>query len=127
MRFTLITICVALVLAIGVCLGCVSTIDRAIYEMQDISTLAIDFVNAGDNKTGAEQMVRLASKWEAYRPWLEVMTSHEDLHAVTEHYTEAAMNLERDHLDDFHKSMALLDESLKHIRDQEALTISNVF
>lgn len=126
MRFTMILLCVALVLAIGVCAACQYTINRAVYQMQEITTLAIDYANIGDQESCAEQMVRLASKWEEHKPWLEIMTSHEDLHAVTEHYTEASMNLEREHYDDFYKSMALLDEALKHIRDQEALSISNI-
>jgi hypothetical protein len=48
------------------------------------------------------------------------------MHTVVERYTEASINLKRDHLDDYFKSMALLEEILDHIRDQEMVRWGNI-
>ena len=51
----------------------------------------------------------------------------QDLHDVTLQYVEAATNLESGDMDDFARSAALLREYLKHLREHESLSWSNLF
>ena len=71
-------------------------------------------------------MTQLATVWQRLQRFLEMLISHDDMHAVTERYTEAVVSLRRGHMDDYYKSMALLMEMLDHVRQQERVWWGNV-
>ena len=126
MKGTLISVGVTLFLSIAICFVSLFTVERAVYDMEDVCMQVIDVVEKGDISAGKEQMVVLAMTWERYQRWLTMLVPHQDIHNVSERYVEASVNLQREHFDDFHKSMALLEEALKHLRDQEPPSISNI-
>lgn len=126
MRATFISVVSVLAVSLFICIASMLTIDRAVYEMEDYCMRAIDAADAGD-LDGAEQlMVGMATVWTHYTPYLEIISPHHDLHSVKELYVEAAINLQREHFDDYHKSMALLEEALLRLREEESLSLSNI-
>lgn len=127
MRQKLIAAALVLVLSLSLCAASYFVVLRVLYQMEDISMQALELADHGDLEGARQQMTQMAYTWEKYISVLEMLTSHEDLHAVVEHYVEASANLQRGHLDDYYKTMALLGEMLKHIRDQESPRWSNLF
>ena len=87
---------------------------------------ALDYVDQGQLDAAEESMTTLANVWAKYQPFLEMLISHDEMHNVAEHYIEAQIELKRNRLDDYYKTMALLQEMLSHIRKQESINWGNV-
>ena len=123
-------IIVALVVAVAcgaLCVVSVAYIDETTDELSDMAMQLMDYAEAEDYKRASETLVIMANQWERHRPILEMISDHEDLHTVTEHLVESQVHLKYEHANDFYQSMALLDESLRHIRDSERISIANIF
>jgi hypothetical protein len=126
MRAKLIGVILVAVVAVSFSLTCLFVVQHAADQVEKLSMEAQDLVEQGKMEDGIAKMTQLASEWMRHQPFLEMLISHDEMHAVVERYTEAVINLRRDHLDDYFKSMALLEEMLDHIRDQERVRWGNV-
>lgn len=126
MKAKLISVIVVAVLAVSFSLTCLFVVNHAVGRMDALSMDALDLVDRGQTGEALAKMTLLASEWKKYRPFLEMLISHDEMHTVVERYTEAEASLERSNLDDYYKSMALLQENLSHIRDQEMIRWGNV-
>ncbi len=126
MKSKLIGVIVVTVLAVSFSLTCLIVVNHAVGQMNALSMEALDLVDRGQTGEALAKMTLLASEWKKYRPFLEMLISHDEMHTVVERYTEAKASLERSNLDDFYKSMALLQENLSHLRDQEKVRWGNV-
>ena len=80
-----------------------------------------------DYDTGRALLKEIATNWQDSGDWMEALTPHEDLQAVTTEYIEAIIGLEHMDLDDYYTSMGLLREKLRHLRDHESLRLANLF
>jgi hypothetical protein len=126
MRKKLIGVIAVTIVAVAFCIGCLLAITHVVDRMEAMSMEAQDAADRGDTKAAIEWMARMATEWEKHRSFLETLISHDEMHTVAERYTEAEINLKRDHMDDFYKSMALLQEILEHIREQERVRLGNI-
>lgn len=119
---------VLVVAAVSIAFGITSLIlvSHVVGEMETFSMEAQALVDQGKTDPAKEKMTQLATVWEKFRPFMEMLISHDEMHTVVDRYVEAGVNLERDQLDDFYKSMALLQESLRHILNQEQVRWGNV-
>lgn len=119
---------VLVVAAVSIAFGITSLIlvSHVVGEMETFSMEAQALVDQGKTDPAKEKMTQLATVWEKFRPFMEMLISHDEMHTVVERYTEAEASLERSNLDDYYKSMALLQENLSHIRDQERIRWGSV-
>jgi hypothetical protein len=126
MRSKLIGIISVAVVAVSFAIACLLVVQHAVGQVEKLSMEAQDLVEQGKTEDAIAKMTQLASEWKRHQQFLELLVSHDEMHTVVERYTEAEVNLKRDHLDDYFKSMALLQEMLDHIRDQERVRWGNV-
>ena len=126
MRAKLIGIIVVLVVAVGFSVTSFLVVSHAVGQVEDLAMQAEDMADQGQIEAAIEKMTQLATEWQRHQVFLEMLISHDDMHAVAERYTEAEVSLRRDHMDDYYKSMALLMEMLDHIRQQERVWWGNV-
>lgn len=126
MRQKLIGVVVVAAISILFCLACLFLVSHVVGRMEVLSMEAQDFADADQNDRAIEKMTQLAGEWEKYRPFLEMLISHNEMHTVVDRYVEAGVNLKRGSMDDYYRSMALLEESLGHIRQQQRVRWGNV-
>ena len=126
MRAKLIGVISVAVVAIAFALTCMFVVQHAVGQVEKLSMEAQDLVEQGKTEDAVAKMTQLASEWKRHQQFLEMLVSHDEMHTVVERYTEASINLKRDHLDDYFKSMALLQEMLDHISDQEMVRWGNI-
>jgi len=126
MRAKLAGVLIAAAVALSLCLTCYFLVNHVADRTEDLAMQALDQVDQGRLEKARETMTQLASEWERYRPFLEMLISHDEMHTVVERYVEAEINLDRGHLDDYYRTMSLLREILRHIREQERVGWGNV-
>jgi alpha-D-ribose 1-methylphosphonate 5-triphosphate diphosphatase PhnM len=127
MRTKLVSIAIVLVITLSFCLATLYVMHDVIDQAEDLTVQIIDHAEHSRLDMTEEKMIELTNLWERHRPFLEMLISHDDMHAVIERYVEATVSLKGEDLDDFYISMALLQEMLRHIREQEEVAWGNVF
>lgn len=127
MRTQMTMAIVVTIVSVALCFASVAYIDEATDELSDLAMQLMDYAEAEDYAHASETLVIMANQWARHRPILEMISDHEDLHNVTEQLVESQVHLKYEHANDFYQSMALLDESLRHIRDSERFSIANIF
>lgn len=127
MRMKLILTLAVLVVSVALCAVSMYLIFGVLDDMDDMTSVVLERSDAGDREGARETLAQMALIWQDAQPLLEALTPHEDLHEVQMQYVEAATNLESGDMDDFARSVALLKESLSHLRDHESLSWSNLF
>lgn len=126
MRVKLIATISVLALSIAICVFSMAFSFSRVEDMQRMATVVMEKFDKGDHDGAREALSRMAQQWEAGDSVLKMLLPHEDLHDVTIHYVEAIADLEAVDTDDFRRSMALLDESLKHLHEHESISIANL-
>jgi len=126
MRAKLIGVIVVLVVAVGFCITSFLVVGHAVEQVEALAMQAEDLADQGETEAAIEKMAQLATEWKRHQRFLEMLTSHDDMHSVIDRYTEATISLRRGQLDDFYKAMALLMEMLDHIRQQERVWWGNI-
>ena len=126
MKATLIAMLIVAFLAAGICVFSVLMIGHVTDEMESMRTEVLDLADAGEMSGAKERLKQMAEMWSRHEGTLAVLASHDDLHEVTELLIEGDANLKADDQDDFERSMALLGEALRHLREEEKLSFSNV-
>ena len=124
---TMLTAALIVAVATGaICGWGISYIDEATDELSDMAMQLMDHAAAENYSAAAETITMMANRWERDKPVLEMLTDHDALHEVTEHLVQGQTHLRYRHANDFYQSMALLNESLRHLRDAEKLSITNI-
>lgn len=126
MRTMLITALAVTLCTIGLCRWGVSTVDEVTDEMSDRALLLMQYAETEQFEQAEEIVTIMANEWQRALPVLGMITDHDDLHAVTECIAEGNVHLKFRHANDFYRTMALLDEALRHLRGNEDLTASNL-
>lgn len=126
MKTMLIAALAVVIATAGICCWSISYIDEATDELSDMAMLLMDYAAGENYAAAAETIVIMANQWTRSLPVLEMLTDHDDLHTVTEHLVEGQTHLRYRHANDFYQSMALLNESLRHIRNAEEFSLANI-
>lgn len=126
MKTMLIAALVVVIATAGICCWGISYIDEATDELSDMAMLLMDHAAAENYAAAGETIIIMANQWARRLPVLEMLTDHDDLHSVTEHIVEGQTHLRYRHANDFYQSMALLNESLQHIRSAESFALANI-
>ena len=127
MKRTLILTLAVLACALAVCAASLAalndTVDRA-ERMQSQAVLAANEHRMADAKT---LMASLAEFWSDRAGLMEVLASHDALHDVDAAIAEAQICLECEDHDDFLRTMSTVRAGLTHLKDEEALRLSNLY
>lgn len=126
MRSKLIGVIVVAVVAISFCVACLIVVNHTVGQMEKLSMEAQDLVDKGQTSEGIAKMTQLATEWKSHQSFLEMLISHTEMHTVVERYVEAEASLKRGRVDEFYKAMALLQENLDHIRQQQRVRWGNI-
>ena len=118
---------VLLLIAALVCICSTVLILSVLDEMSDLHEKALSYTDSDDREGALVALSQLAQCWSDADKWMEMLTDHEDIHAVREQIVSAKALLEHDDLAQYHQCMALLRESLDHIRRHESMSLSNIF
>lgn len=116
-----------LLIAALICIGSTLLIRRSLDRMSDLSEQILSHTDRDDTAAALDSLAQIAEYWSKCSVWMEMLTSHEDIHAVREQVVSAKALLENDDIAQYHQCMALLRESLDHIRRHESMALSNVF
>lgn len=118
---------VVLALALGICFGGSAFIHGALDQVEELRMEALSRSDGEDIEGTMESLTKLAEVWSRYEPYLEMLTSHEDVHRVLEEVVSAKALYNREDIAQYEQSMALLGESIEHIRKHESVSLSNIF
>ncbi len=127
MKRTCIGAMILLILSFVVCFGSTMLIHATLDEMENLHEATLSCTDEEDKDGAIEHLVQLGTVWSKASPWMEMLTSHEDIHNVREQIVSSKALLEHDDLAQYHQCMALLRESIDHIRRHESMTLSNLF
>ena len=125
-RLAVLTL-VVLAVSLAVCAASMLTLNGILDEAHGISTSVFVAMENGDVMAAREGLVALATLWDEKSDLMEVLCAHDDLHEVKERIIQAEITLEYTDMEDFYSSVALIGEALEHIRDQEALSLTNLY
>lgn len=127
MKRTLAVTLAVLALALGVCAASQRVLNGAVDEaerLQSLAVLAAEERRFSDAKTLVEA---LASFWKERSKALEMLAGHDALHDVDTAIAEAQICLECEDRDDFLRTMSDVRMGLEHLKDEEALRLSNLY
>ena len=127
MKRTLILTLAVLACALALCAVSLVCIDRAVDGAERLQSLAVLAAQQGDAVRAKALMVELAGFWEDRAGWMEMLPSHDALHDVGAAIAEAQICLECEDHDDFLRMMSQVDMGLSHLRDEQALRLSNLY
>ena len=126
MRIKCIATILVFVVSAAICFGCTYCIHTAVSQTEFLANTALMRFDEGDMPGALEMLSRMAERWNRQLPLMQMIASHDDLHDISLQYQEAATNLKSGDSDEFQRSMSLLQEALKHLRDQESLSFANL-
>lgn len=124
-----LAVMVAAVLAVSmaVCTLGLAALEKILDEAHGMATEICMHMERGDGEEAREGLVRLANFWEENMGVLEVLCDHGDLHTVQEKIIQAEVCSEHTDMEDFYASVMLIGANLEHIREEEALRLSNLY
>lgn len=126
MKGTLISMLAVAVLAAGICAFSLLMIEHVSDEMEEMHVSVLDRIDTGDWEGAREGLGRMKEMWGRHENVMAVLSSHDDLHSITELIIESAAHLDAGDPDDFVWSMALLGEAIEHLHREERLSLSNI-
>ena len=110
-----------------VCTVSLIGLNRTLDEAHDMATVIYAAMENGKKDEAREQLVALATFWDDRAAVLELLCSHDDLHEVKEHIIQARICIDYKDPEEFYSAVALIGEGIEHIRDEEALSLSNLY
>jgi len=125
-RTLLVTLCV-LAVALGVCAVCQRALDGAVEEAERLTSLAVLAANEQRFSDAKTLMGTLAEFWQRRSRVLETLAGHDALHDVASAIAEAQICLECEDRDDFLRTMSIVRMGLEHLKDEEAVSLMNLY
>ena len=125
-RLTITTIAVFLA-CIAVCTWALITLNGILDEAHEYTVEVFTQMENGNVIAAREGLVALANLWEEKMTLLEVLCAHDDLHEVKERIIEAEICISYTDMEDFYANVSLIGEAIEHIRDGEALRLTNLY
>lgn len=124
-----LTITTAAVLAacLTLCIWSLSTLNGILEEAHGYTIEVFTQMEQGNITAAREGLVALANLWDEKETLLEVLCAHDDLHEVKERIIEAQICISYTDMEDFYANVSLIGEALEHIKDGEALRLTNLY
>ena len=127
MRIKYIATIAVLIVSVAICFATTHVIQTAVSHTESFANESLSRFAKGNSKGALESLARLSERWNRRLPLLQMITSHDDLHDISLQTREAATNLKSGDTEEFKRSMSLLQEALDHLREQESVSLSNLF
>ena len=115
------------VACIAVCSWALITLNGILDEAHEYTVEVFTQMERGNVTAAREGLVALATLWDENMTLLEVLCSHDDLHEVKERIIQAEICVSYTDMEDFYSSIALIGEAIEHIREGEALRLTNLY
>jgi len=123
----LITTIAVFAACIALCTWSLITRNGILDEAHDHTVEVFAQMEQGNVIAAKEGLVALANLWDEKMTLLEVLCAHDDLHEVKERIIEAEICISYTDMEDFYSNVSLIGEALEHIRDGEALRLTNLY
>ena len=115
------------VVCIAVCTWALITLNGILDEAHEYTVQVFTEMEKGNVIAAREGLVALANLWDEKMTLLEVLCAHDDLHEVKERIIQAEICVSYTDMEDFFASISLIGEAIEHIRDGEALRLTNLY
>lgn len=125
-RLTIATIAV-FAASIALCTWSLITLNGILDEAHTYTVEVFTEMEKGNVVAAREGLVALANLWDENMTLLEVLCAHDDLHEVKERIIQAEICVSYTDMEDFYASISLIGEAIEHIRDGEALRLTNLY
>ena len=125
-RLTIITLGV-LIACLILCTWSVITLNRILDDAHDYTVEVFAQMEKGNITAAREGLVALANLWDEKMTLMEILCAHDDLHEVGERIIQAEICISYTDMEDFYASVSLIGEAIEHIRDGEALRLTNLY
>lgn len=126
MRATLISMLAVAALSAGICICSVTVIGAATEELDAMRIEVLRLIEQGDAAAARERLGQMEEEWSQREERLAALAPHESLHGIKQLLIEGIANLEAGDADDFNRSMALLGEFIRHLHEEERLSLANI-
>lgn len=127
MKRTLILTLAVLLGALAVCVASLTALNGVVDEAERLEWQASEAARAGRPDDARAQVEALAAFWAERANLMELLASHDDLHDVDAAIAEARLCLRFGDLEDFQRAMSTARAGLQHLKDEEALRLSNLY
>lgn len=127
MKRLMITMAVLLAGCLGICTWSLITLNGVLDEAHEYTVEVFTQMEMGNVIAAREGLVALANLWDEKSTMMELLCAHDDLHEVKERIIQAEICISYTDMEDFYSSVALIGEALEHIRDGEALRLTNLY
>lgn len=127
MKRTLAVTLAVLAVALAVCAASQRALNGAVDEAERLESLAVLAANEQRYADAKTLLGALAAHWRERSKVLEMLASHDALHDVDAAIAEAQICLECEDHDDFLRTMSNVHMGLEHLKDEEALRLSNLY
>ena len=125
-RLTITTIAV-LIAAVALCTWALIVLNGILDEAHEYTVDVFTQMEEGNITAAREGLVALANLWDEKMTLLEMLCAHDDLHEVKERIIQAEICIGYTDMEDFYASISLIGEAIEHIRDGEALRLTNLY
>ena len=127
MKRTLILTLAVLAAALAICVASLFALNDTVDEAERLQSLAVLAAQEADFSGAKTHLLALAEFWASRANLMEMLASHDALHDVDAAIAEAQICLECEDHDDFLRMMSQVDMGLSHLRDEQALRLSNLY
>ena len=127
MKRTLILTLAVLAAALAICALSLRALNGTVGEAERLQSLAVLAANEQRFSDAKALLVELAEFWDERSALLETLASHDALHDVGAALAEAQICLECEDHDDFLRTMSTVHMGLEHLKDEEAVRLSNLY
>lgn len=127
MKRLIVTTAIVLALSLGLCTWSLVTLNGILDEAHGYTVRVFTQMEKGDVTAAREGLVALANLWDERMTLMEILCAHDDLHEVKERIIQAEICISYTDMEDFYASVSLIGEAIEHIRDGEALRLTNLY
>lgn len=127
MKKLVITTTAVFAVSMTLCIWSLITLNGILDEAHWYTVEVFTQMEEGNVIAAREGLVALANLWEENETLLEVLCAHDDLHEVKERIIEAEICISYTDMEDFYANVSLIGEAIEHIRDGEALKLTNLY
>lgn len=113
--------------AVAICAASMLALNGTVEEAERLQSMAVLAANERRTADAKTLVVRLADFWDSRAGLMEMLASHDALHDVDAAIAEAQICLECEDHDDFLRTMSTVRAGLEHLKDEEALRLSNLY
>lgn len=127
MKRLIVTTAIVLALSLGLCTWSLVTLNGILDEAHGYTVRVFTLMEKGNVTAAREGLVALANLWDERMTLMEILCAHDDLHEVKERIIQAEICISYTDMEDFYASVSLIGEAIEHIRDGEALRLTNLY